>query len=215
MRDWRITLVGSHPQLFHPPASRPDLSRIVPKCGDGWRDLLECACKRIEAALGKGERFSVREISQRRGTVRFYWSGKLRASSRAVIVDAINRAEARSHCTCEECGEAGCLYRTTTVMMTRCAVHARGHPIPSESGFENVHLVQKVIDGGTKVVVCRYDRAGDEFVEICSPTQGVQARPLVESVGSIPVESKVSRGGVWDVVGTSAQEDILIPFAPR
>jgi hypothetical protein len=170
MGDWRIALVGSHPQLFHPPAGRPDLSRAVPRCGDGWHDLLERACKRIEAALGEGETFSVREICQRRGTLRFYWSGKLRASSRAVIVDAVSRAEARSQCTCEKCGEEGRLYRTTAVMMTRCAMHARGHSIPTAPGFENAHLVQKAVDGDTKVVVCLYDRGADEFVEICSAT---------------------------------------------
>jgi hypothetical protein len=120
----------------------------------------------IETALAQGDTFVAREISQRLGTLRFYWSGKLRASSRPLIADAVSRAEARSHCTCEECGELGRLYRSKGVIMTRCIMHARGGLVAIEPGFENAHLVQRVVDGHAKVVACRYDRATDAFIEI-------------------------------------------------
>lgn len=166
MRDWRITLIESHPQLFHAPEGKPALARAYPKCGDGWGDLLERACKRIEAALAKGDTFIAREISQRLGTLRFYWSGELRLLSRPLVTDAVCRAEARSHCTCEDCGQLGYLYRAEGVLITRCIVHARGILVPIEPGFENAHLVQQVVGGHTQVVACRYDRATDAFLAI-------------------------------------------------
>lgn len=167
MKDWRITLIESHPRLFHAMAGKGILSQ-APNCGDGWRGLLECACKRIEAALAESDTFVAREIGQRLGTLRFYWSGKLRVSSRSLIVDAVCLAEARSHCTCEECGESGRLYRSEGVLMTRCIVHARGVLVEIEPGFENAHLVPRVVDGHTKVLACRYDRKSDAFVELRS-----------------------------------------------
>jgi hypothetical protein len=168
--DWRINLIRAYPRLFHVPAGRPAEARGCPDCGEGWRDLLERACKRIETALTDGDTFIVRGVSQRRGTLRFYWSGKLRGFSESRIVNAICLAEARSHCTCEKCGEAGRLYRASEVWTTRCIAHAKGVLIPIMPGFENAHLVPQVLDGRTKVVACRYDRATDAFVEIaCNP----------------------------------------------
>jgi hypothetical protein len=167
MKDWRITLIESHPQLFRATAGKGTLS-LTPNCGDGWRGLLECACKRIEAALAEGDTFVAREVGQRLGTLRFYWSGKLRASSQSLIADAVCRAEARSHCTCEECGESGRLYRSEGVLMTRCIVHSRGVLVPFAPGFENAHLARQVVDGQTKVIACRYDRESDTFVELRS-----------------------------------------------
>jgi hypothetical protein len=53
VRDWRVDLVEAYPSLFHPPAggSGPSCYR---EPGEGWRDLPERACGRIQAALDFG-----------------------------------------------------------------------------------------------------------------------------------------------------------------
>jgi len=190
MRDWRITLVEAHPQLFHALPGKAAASRAYPKCGDGWHGLLECACERIETALADGDRFVAREISQKLGSLRFYWSGKLRTSSQPLVTDAVCRAEARSHCTCDVCGEPGRLYRAE-LLMTRCIVHASGVPVPIEPGFENAHLVQQARNGRSKVIACRYDRATDAFVEIRSASCCKDEMPGRRFGGS-----KASSGGI-------------------
>lgn len=182
MRNWRIALVETHPRLFHARVGKPIASHRYPNCGDGWRGLLECACKRIQDALGGGDTFVAREISEKRGTLRFYWSGELLTRSRSLIVDAVCRAEARSHCSCEVCGELGFLYTAGPSFMTRCIVHAEGDRVPIKPGFADVHLVQRYAGDRTQVDVCRYDRAADEFVEMPSMSeiddQGTTQRPI-------------------------------------
>ncbi|TCU63748.1 hypothetical protein EDE08_11899 [Bradyrhizobium sp. R2.2-H] len=166
MGDWRIALIEAHPQVFHAVPGKAAASRAYPRCGDGWRGLLERACERIEGAIVGGDAFVARQISQRLGTLRFYWSGKLGTSSQSLIADAVSRAEACSHCTCEECGAPGRLYRAERFLVTRCIVHAIGIVAPIEPGFENVHLVQKIVDSRASIAACRYDQATDAFIEI-------------------------------------------------
>lgn len=168
MGDWRIALIEAHPQVFHALPGKAAASRAYPRCGDGWRGLVERACARIESAIVGGDTFVARQICQRLGTLRFYWSGELGTSSQSLIADAISRAEACSHCTCEECGAPGRLYRADRFLVTRCIVHAVGVLVPIEPDFENVHLVQQVVDGRASIVACRYDRSTDAFVEIRS-----------------------------------------------
>lgn len=177
MEDWRIALIEAHPQVFHALPGKAAASRAYPRCGDGWRGLLERACATIESAIVGGDTFVARQISQRLGTLRFYWSGKLGTSSQSLIVDAVSRAEACSHCTCEECSAPGRLYRTGGTLMTRCIVHAIGVLVPIEPGFENVHLVQQVVDGRASVVACRYDRVADAFIEIGCGSQNKEEVP--------------------------------------
>ncbi|MHC2467418.1 hypothetical protein ACVIHD_006430 [Bradyrhizobium embrapense] len=191
MRDWRITLVEAHPQLFHAPVGRPALAHGYPNCGDGWRDLLERACERIEIALSEQDTFAARALIQRCGTLRFYWSGNMQVSSQSLVADAICRAEARSHCTCEECGEPGCLYRADEGFMTRCTAHARGRLVPTQPCFENAHLVQQIVDGRMRVVARRYDPTIDAFIELPSALQsrvreaGRCFRDIMRSSGGI------------------------------
>lgn len=47
VRDWRAELVEAYPDLFHPLADHPGVAQASPKCGEGWRDLLDRACARI------------------------------------------------------------------------------------------------------------------------------------------------------------------------
>jgi hypothetical protein len=165
VEDWRIALIEAHPNLFQPPAGRPEAARGYPTCGDGWRDLLERACDRIEAALAGGT-FGASQIKEKFGSLRFYWHGEVSAEAMAGITEAIELAEARSACTCEECGEEGRLHLDGGTYMTRCAAHAKGRPVPAEPGRETVRIVRTATRGGFRRVPRRYDRATDSFVDV-------------------------------------------------
>lgn len=174
--DWRIILINAHRDLFRPPARAPVAAQGYPDCGQGWHDLLDRACLRIAAALAEGDTFQVVQIKEKFGTLRFCWRGKLSGVSRQKVEEAIDLAEARSACDCEQCGEEGRLYRAGCVLMTRCAVHGKGQPVAVKPGFENVHLVARIIGGQSRVTSRRYDRATDSFVDVDPGALGIKEK---------------------------------------
>jgi hypothetical protein len=161
--DWREGLMRSYPNFF------PRLSRgsALPRCGSGWRDIIERCCVRIADAISARESFRFERIVERQGTLRLYWGGRLSAPSEASVRLAIDLAEARSECVCDVCGAPGCRHRNNETFVTRCADHARGDRMKAKPGFENMHLRQKVISGRARVVVCSfYDFARDAFIDV-------------------------------------------------
>ena len=98
-QDWRIELLQQHHRLFHGPIDRPYAAQGYPNCEEGWRDLLERCCARIEAALAEGGAFRVLQIKEKFGELRFYWSGDMSNAARAEVEEAIALAVARSACT--------------------------------------------------------------------------------------------------------------------
>ncbi|MEA2896129.1 MAG: hypothetical protein QOJ84_1744 [Bradyrhizobium sp.] len=173
VKDWRIALIETHPKLFHPTQAHPERVNGYPACLDGWRDLLERASARIEAALADGGgTFTARQIKEKFGTLRFYWGGKVPPEVRLRIDEAIALAEARSACTCEECGEEGRLYLHDGVYRTRCPAHARGRPVAAEPGRENVHVLRVATPDGFRRVPRRYDRTTDSFVDVGNASPG-------------------------------------------
>ncbi len=164
--DWRIDLIKAYRGLFHPPAGAPEAAQGYPRCGDGWRDLVERTFPKVEAAL-EGGTFRALKIKERNGTLYLYWSGQLSDEAEAKVREAINLAEARSGCTCEQCGEEGWLCRASGVLMTRCAAHAKGQPVVVKPELRNLHLVQGIGQDGSRVISCRrYDRANDTFIDV-------------------------------------------------
>jgi len=175
LRDWRIALVEAHPNLFHPPEAHPEAADGYPTCHDGWRDLLERACVRIEAALADGGgTFRASQIKEKFGGLRFYWWGQVSPETAARINEAIALAEARSACTCETCGEVGQLYRHGGIYATRCAAHAKGQPVAAEQGRENVHVVRRATPSGFRMAPRRYDRATDTFIDVGPGAPGIE-----------------------------------------
>ncbi|MEW6645118.1 MAG: hypothetical protein AB1586_31770 [Pseudomonadota bacterium] len=84
----------------------------------------------------------------------------------AAVRAAVDLAEARSVCVCEECGARGRLYRADDVLAVRCTDHAEGVPAVRPE-LENVHLTQVTVKGRLRVVVAaRYDYDTDAFVRI-------------------------------------------------
>lgn len=174
VRDWRVDLIEAHPGLFHPPAGAPEAAEGYPNCEEGWRDLLERACDRIEEAL-EGGVFRVLQVKEKFGTLRFYWDGDMSDAAKAKVDEAIALATARSACTCEICGAGGRLYNRGGWLATACADHARGKPVQVKPGLENVRIVWGTFNGHVRILSCRrYDRATDSFVDVPPDSLGIQ-----------------------------------------
>lgn len=163
-RDWREELVERHPSLFGRLIER----RGYPDCGEGWRDILNLTCIRIEAALDVCGHLQIDRIRKRYGTLRIYWSGNISNAVRLGVEEAVALATARSACTCEVCGNEGRLYSHSGRRSTSCTQHARGDPVPIRTELENLHIVRVFAsDGLTSTISCwRYIRARDMFVDV-------------------------------------------------
>lgn len=153
---WKDDLVHRCQHLFGPGGH--------PTVGDGWRDLLERALARIEAARGSGS-VEIVQIKKKFGTLRLYWGGKnISKSALARIEEAIALAEARSACTCEECGAEGRLYDRSGWYLTRCPLHASGDAVEARPGWSNLRVVTKYSAKTRVTSARRYDRERDMFI---------------------------------------------------
>jgi hypothetical protein len=164
--DWRVELMQANPGLFHGPIGRPEAAEGYPNCEEGWRDLLERACARIEAALVEGGPYRVLQIKEKFGMLRFYWSGDMSDAAKAKVEEAIALAVARSACTCESCGAEGRLHNRGGWLATACDEHGKGEPVAERRDFEQVHVVYRIVDGQPVASGRRYDRSTDSFVYI-------------------------------------------------
>jgi hypothetical protein len=173
---WQDLLVTRHPHLF---LSGDDQNCIsgYPLVGDGWRDLVERAADRIADTLAAARSGSVTivQIKEKFGVARIYWtSAGLTKAAESEIAEAIALAEARSACTCETCGGAGTLHQVGGQLLTACVEHAKGAPVPTAAGWENLHLVRGSRGGKATILVCRrYDRASDSFVDVDPKSLGI------------------------------------------
>jgi hypothetical protein len=165
VRDWRIELIEAHPRLFVPLAGNLDRATGYPTCEEGWRDLLERMCDRMETALREEETIRIVQIKEKFAGLRCYWRGNVSTATTVRIMEAIALAEARSACTCEQCGAEGRLYKWGGFYMTRCAAHAVGAEVP-ERDSEIVHVVRVATADGYRHVRRRYDRETDSFTEV-------------------------------------------------
>jgi hypothetical protein len=163
---WQNDLMRRYPQLFG--------GSGYPTVGEGWQDLLERALKRIAAAVARepaGSGIQIVQIKEKFGTLRLYFDGqKLSKKALAKIREAIELAEARSACTCEECGNEGRLYDRNGWYLTRCPRHSAGEPVEIKPGRDNLLVVRTVTGEKAGSVTCRrYDRERDRFVEAPLP----------------------------------------------
>lgn len=95
------------------------------ECGRGWYPLLERLLSKIESRLESlapsvndsydGSGFSIDQIKEKYGTLRFYVSGASKE-----IYDMIHAAEKESATTCEQCGDPGVLCVFNRWYATRC-----------------------------------------------------------------------------------------------
>jgi len=174
--SWQSALIARHPSLFNVAQHGGTYTPGYPECNEGWRDLLERACTRIEAAvIADGGTFSALQIKEKYGTLRFYWTGRLSKEAEHAVEDAVALAEARSACTCEVCGRAGVLHARGDWLATACVDHARGKPVPVVAGFENLHIVRVFGAGRYPIASCRrYVRETDSFLEVDPRSLGIE-----------------------------------------
>ena len=164
---WRQAIVDAHPELFRIEFRGSHHSPGYPAVGDGWREIVETAVKRIVAA-DVHRRVKIDQIKEKFGYIRIYWSsiGKVDEATGAAVEEAIALAESRSECTCETCGSEGRLYSAGSWLVTACSDHARGEAVPVRPGHENLRVVTTFKGDWEGTVSCRrYIRATESFVD--------------------------------------------------
>ena len=110
-RTWRSELVARYPHLFNCTSTGETYAPGCPTVGDGWRDLVETASRRISdvSAAAPEASVTIEQIKEKFGCLRFYWSGRdLSEAVKHAIKETVALAVARSGCTCEVCGAPAC-----------------------------------------------------------------------------------------------------------
>jgi hypothetical protein len=154
--SWQNDLKARFPEVMAR-GSRPDV-------GDGWRELVERAVERI-AAVGGSVR--IVQIKEKFGGLRIYYTTEgISDAALRQIEHAIELAEARALCTCDDCGKEGRLYDYRGLRLVRCEQHKRGKAVPRYG----LSAVTKLVGEDTVTKCYRYDRERDELVEVeCPP----------------------------------------------
>jgi hypothetical protein len=163
--DWRDDLLERHGELFGD-HSEPGSGR--PEVGDGWAELV---CRTVERIADASRRTTaavrIVQLKEKYGTLRLYTNLIREPKAQAAVDEVIALAEARSTCTCEECGDEGVLYERGDVLATLCARHGRGIPVKVRPGWENIHIRRALRNGKVRIVSCRrYIRSEDAFVDV-------------------------------------------------
>jgi hypothetical protein len=177
-RTWQSDLIARHPALFTITENGQTSTPGWPTVGDGWRELVETAVGRIADAVASAPAGSLRivQIKEKFAGLRLYWqSAGLSDEIKNAVEEAIYLAEARSACTCEQCGEPGRLYKSGGWFLTACDEHARGEVVEVRPGRENIHIVRTLKDGKLSIVSCRrYVRESDSFVDVSPSDLGIK-----------------------------------------
>ena len=176
---WQADLLARYPDLFNQESNGRVTAPGYPAVNDGWRDLVETAIGRIASAVAAAPAGSLKigQIKEKFGTLRLYLDTHkaLPEATSAVIDEAISLAEARSACTCEQCGQPGRLYDKGGYVFTACDQHAQGKAVEVRPGRENVHIVRTLQDGKLSIVSCRrYVRETDSFVDVPPAELGIK-----------------------------------------
>lgn len=96
-----------------------------PECDAGWHPMIVDALAKIDAIVGgNAEKFLIRQIKEKFGELRFYFSAD--DDVRAEIAAIIEAIEKRSRSMCEICGVGGCGIKSYRgYYKCVCAEHAR------------------------------------------------------------------------------------------
>ena len=178
-RTWQAALLARYPDLFIKESNGRIGTPGYPTCGDGWRDLVETAVGRIATAVAAAPSgsFGITQIKEKFGALRLYGHGRnnLPETTCAAVEEAVHLAEARSACTCEQCGEPGGLFKHGGQLLTACEQHAKGEAVKVQPGRENLHVTRTVKDGKLSIASCRrYVRETDSFVDVPPAELGIK-----------------------------------------
>ena len=172
LADWRARLLRDHPRLFPDArliqaAEGPSLSASGwPMVEDGWRAVLEIACRRLEAILAAepGAEVVVLDVKEKWGSLRLDVSSLgLSEDGWAAVALAVDLAEARSAHVCERCGAPGRLVERGGWIATRCAAHAEDH-VPLRGPDLGLQVLTRFVTGRAIRTARRYDPVADAFV---------------------------------------------------
>jgi hypothetical protein len=164
---WQEQLIRRYPNLFLRAFRGVAFAPGYPKCGDGWRQIVTRLVKRV-AVASKASAVHFTHIVVEHGTLRIHWTSRSELPQRVAlqIEEAVALAEARSHCTCIECGAEGRLFASDFLLFPACKDHERGTPVPVVSGFHDVFLRRGIVRKRSVLVHVRYDWASDTFVHV-------------------------------------------------
>ena len=165
--SWAEELIKRYPGLFVRTFRDVPYSPAYPVCPEGWKDIVIRLAERVsEAGRHRNVRFT--QILEQRAMLHIHWSSQsdLPMDVELAIAEAIGLAEARSICTCAECGEEGRLFSNGFRLFTACEKHATGIPIPTVAGVHDVYVVRAMVGGRQSLVQRRYHRPSDAFVEL-------------------------------------------------
>lgn len=139
-------MVDTYPRLFHGSTPRSH-SFLQP----GWRSLVDDLCRRVDGPLTdeQARTFTVRQIKDKLGTLRFYFSfgcdveqphterdltgmpemgfevgGDHNAEATGKTRTAIEEAINRSSTTCSVCGQPGRMHHLDGLLSVRCDGHS-------------------------------------------------------------------------------------------
>lgn len=100
-------------------------------CGDGWFDLIDSLCERLQfwTDRNKAPQVVAIQVKEKFGTLCFYPRGAASQEQRGMI----HMAEAMSARICDQCGKPGQTLVHEHWHMTRCAEHAPAGAITKEA----------------------------------------------------------------------------------
>jgi hypothetical protein len=164
--NWQEHLIRRHPALFVRPFRTVPFAPGYPRCPDGWQRVVTRLVERVAATSRDGTVYFTHIIAEH-GAMRVHWNSRSELTQRMAlkIEEAVALAEARSLCTCADCGAEARLYASDFLIFPACIDHRRGTPVPVISGFHDVFLQRGIVRERSVLKRVRYDWASDAFVD--------------------------------------------------
>jgi hypothetical protein len=165
--SWQERLIRSYPTLFVRTFRGVEYSPGYPMCSDGWQHIVSRLAERVDAA-SEGTAVHFTQIIEFHGMLRIHWTSlsELPQWTELSIEEAVSLAEARSVCSCVDCGAEGRLFASNFLLFPVCERHRRGTPVPDIRGSHDVYVRRSIVGGRPTLVRCRYDRVLDAFVDL-------------------------------------------------
>ena len=167
MNCWQEQLIRRYPHLFVGTFRGVQFSPGYPRCSDGWQPIVTRLAER-EAKASEGSSVQFTQLLELHGMLRVHWTSKSELPQRVelTIEEAVALAEARSACTCIDCGAEGRMFASDFLIFPACKVHERGVPVPVISGFHDIYVRRGIVGGRSALVHRRDDRTLDAFVDL-------------------------------------------------
>lgn len=167
MSNWQEQLIENNPGLFVRSFRGLPYAPGYPRCPSGWRNVVARLVERVVPLATDGSVY-FSHMGCENGVLRIHWKceNEISSSNAAQIDDAIALAEARSACTCIDCGDRGRLFCFGFVVAPLCLRHRRGDLVPMIAGFHDIFLRRSLRKDRPALVRSQYDWVADAFVDI-------------------------------------------------